>query len=284
MKSVRNPKRRFSATMPSRRRRRSRSHRRGGTKDHEVIDLTGSDHEESPRKRSSSLPSKHKRLFSSSYSSSTSTKKDHQNEVIDLVSDDEEEKRPMKNMKVSDDEKEKSPKKNIRVKANKYNQKVYVKESNIPNGGNGLFAKQDIQKGEVIATYGGQLIDPADARFADKTYIAEFEYGRGYKINGDNEDGDLGMFANSVGPAGEDETVHVEQNAAFDLMTKKILPNDRGRFDIRAKRKIHKDEEIIVNYGQGYWKHLTETIPTEQPQSKLDRDARAAKRRKKEDH
>jgi hypothetical protein len=90
-------------------------------------------------------------------------------------------------------------------RVNEWNQRVYVTLSRIPNSGQGLFAKEMIKKGEVICTYGGKLIDPAEARYLDPTYIAAFEPGKGFKLQGDNEAGDLGHYANSISPDFEEK-------------------------------------------------------------------------------
>ena len=137
----------------------------------------------------------------------------------------------------------------LQYNANPSNLKVFVAVSKIPNSGNGLFAKETIRKGELICTYGGRFIDNADAHYTDPTYLVNFENGRGYKLIGDNLDGDLGHYANAVHPDHPDIT----QNARFNLTNKKYLPNLRGRFNIFAVEDIPAGEEIIVSYGKGYW-------------------------------
>ena len=167
------------------------------------------------------------------------------------------------------------------MKANELNKKVYTAKSKIPNSGNGLFAKLNIDKGDVVCTYGGKLIAAADAKYTDPTYIASFEPGHGYKLVGDNEDGDMGHYANAVHPAND----AVKQNAKFHFNSKKQLPNLRGRFELIALQKIAKGEEIIVNYGPGYWNTMEKWNPniiSEKPKSAIARDERALRRAEKD--
>ena len=138
----------------------------------------------------------------------------------------------------------------LKIRYNEGNQHVVVGKSRIPNAGNGLFAKRSFKKGELVCTYGGHLVDFTDARYIHPMYIVNFENGRGFKLVGDNEGGDCGHFANAVHPAAPE----IVQNAKFCISDeKKYLANQRGRFNIYATRDILLGEEIIVNYGDGYW-------------------------------
>jgi hypothetical protein len=168
-----------------------------------------------------------------------------------------------------------------RVEQNELNQQVTVKQSLIPNSGNGLFACKDFGKGEVICTYGGSLIDSAEAQYENPMYMVSFENGKGYKLMGDNRGGDLGHFANAVHPS----FPGVVQNARFELAfgEKTRLLNERGRFKVVAVKPIKQGEEIIVNYGNGYWLTMKQwesgSHPTK-PATVVARDERALKRRR----
>lgn len=169
-----------------------------------------------------------------------------------------------------------------RVNSNEANNKVYVAKSKIQNGGKGLFAKVLIPKGEVICTYSGKLIDCTDAKYVDPTYIVSFNPGKGFRLIGDNETGDMGHFANSIHPENKD----VKQNGRFNLSLKKMLPNQRGQFPLIACENIKKNEEIIVNYGDGYWLKMNKWTNEEHPTrsaSTLAREERALRRSQKPD-
>lgn len=163
------------------------------------------------------------------------------------------------------------------------NEKVFCDSSKIEGAGRGLFAKQAIKKGEVVCTYGGQLVDGADAAYMDPTFIVSWQPGKGFKLLGDDIDGDLGHFANSIHP----DNQNIVQNAKFNLDTrhKKVLEYGRARFDIVAKTDIAEGEEIIVNYGAFYWAIVDDWTKKGssmiKSQTCFDRDARANRRRER---
>jgi hypothetical protein len=168
----------------------------------------------------------------------------------------------------------------FKYNANDSNKKVYATKSKIAGGGKGLFAKVAFQKGDFICTYGGKLIDPSDAKYTDPTYIADFEPGKGFKLVGDNEAGDMGHFANAIHP----DDKNLKQNARFNFTMKKTLPNLRGIFPLYAAEDIKKNEEIIVNYGVGYWVKMEKWIKGDYPtrdDKVLARNERALKRSQK---
>lgn len=129
--------------------------------------------------------------------------------------------------------------------------KVMVAKSKLPfkDAGKGLFATVAIKKSETICTYGGKLIDSQEAKYRSPVYIVNFENGKGFKLDGDDTNGDLGIYANAIHPEHE----FPKQNARFHTRSKKFLPNGRGVFNIIAKQDIAAGEEIIVDYSDGYW-------------------------------
>jgi len=161
------------------------------------------------------------------------------------------------------------------------NNKVYFKTSTLPQpqAGNGLFANEDIPKESLFCTYGGFLIDPAEAKYLSPVYTVNFELGRGWKLIGDDTSGDLGHYANAVHPA----YPLPKQNAKFVMGTKKVFPcGTRGWFYLKALSDIKKNEEIFVNYGAGYWTTMEawelNPIPIEKPLTVQNRDIRTANR------
>jgi hypothetical protein len=138
---------------------------------------------------------------------------------------------------------------------------VFPAPSTIPKAGTGLFAKQFIAKGAVFCTYGGRLVDPAEAQYLDPTYTVAFEQGKGFKLIGDNEDGDLGLFANAIQPdffggspteLANEENSHCQNNCsrrdrnAAPLLQKRdvvqvmdaaiVMVKQNARFELRNKR------------------------------------------------
>jgi hypothetical protein len=177
---------------------------------------------------------------------------------------------------------------------NKNNDKVYKDRSQVINfekkfiPGDGIFAKVDIRKNEKICSYSGGLIDDADTQYIDPTYLFDWQIGRGFKMLGDDEDGDLGHYINSTHP----DSLWSYVNARLDKKSlkktksaKKFLER-RFCIDIIANEDIEKDDEIIIDYGPGYWITMDNFLTSglkEKPIATLERDARAEKRAASED-
>ncbi|RYG67181.1 SET domain-containing protein-lysine N-methyltransferase [archaeon] len=173
--------------------------------------------------------------------------------------------------------------------------KVEVKPSLIPNAGMGLFALQPFQRGDVLCHYSGALVDEAEAKYLDPTYTVCFELGRGFRLIGDYQDGDPGIYANATHPTNPS----IRQNARFVLQSKQtyasnnsssndtsmvVLGSRRGRFEVRAMRDIAPSEEVIVSYGEGYWHRLARHMEGRGPIKSLEavqRDQRACKRQRR---
>ena len=154
---------------------------------------------------------------------------------------------------------------------------VYVGPSRIVNAGFGLFAKKRFKQNDFICYYSGTLVDYNEAIYLNPTYIVSFELGRGLKLVGDSLQ-HLGLYANSV----RSDCAEAVQNARFNLTTKQSFTDDRGMFPIVATKDIARNEEIIVDYGPGYWNTLRnwKVAPPVKSKAVIERDERAAKREK----
>jgi hypothetical protein len=92
---------------------------------------------------------------------------------------------------------------------NKNNDKVYKDRSQVINfgkkfiPGGRIFAKVDIRKNEKsVLIQVDLLIDDADTQYIDPTYLIEWQLGRGFKMLGDDEDGDLGHYVHQFNAFG----------------------------------------------------------------------------------
>ena len=152
------------------------------------------------------------------------------------------------------------------------NNGVEVDESEVH--GQGLFAIREFQVGEVVCTYGGQLIDENEAKYLPPHNMVNFENGRGFKIIGDDIMGDKGIYCNSVHPQQQ-----YEANARFHLRSKKYLPDNRGVFNIVAISQIIEDAEVLVDYSEGYWQVCAnwDKSPRYKPADVIAREKRLAK-------
>lgn len=95
--------------------------------------------------------------------------------------------------------------------------------------------------------------------------------------------GDLGHFANSVHPANP----FIAQNAKIDKKQLKQTKSNKNMFQKRmslnliASQDISANEEVIINYGSGYWKAMEEFVRKglkKKSVSVKNRDSRAEKR------
>lgn len=121
--------------------------------------------------------------------------------------------------------------------------KVYVAKSTIEGAGKGLFAKVDIQKGEVIGEYKGEVI-------TDEEYDRRTQEGLGnYGVDiGDGLILDCGQKMCPMGYANDAYGLkRVGKNNSYFIQ-------DELRVFVVALRDIKAGEEIFVSYGRAYWK------------------------------
>jgi hypothetical protein len=123
--------------------------------------------------------------------------------------------------------------------------------------------------------------------------LVNFENGRGLKLIGnrpvDDSLGYIGQYANSIHP----HFPVPKQNAKLYVGNKcATSPNgllrrngwyevgDVGYFPLLALKDILVGEEIIVDYGRGYWRTMEEwhRSPKVQSQTSKDRDSRSLSR------
>jgi len=118
---------------------------------------------------------------------------------------------------------------------------IEIRPSNIPNSGNGVFAKQDIKSGNMLGYYRGEALnaDQFSRRFKDKEYAAYVLAVKNGKINVDAEKKGYNWVSRVNTPRGT-------------TMKTNIQWNDNGR--VFAKRNIKAGEELFVSYGSAYWR------------------------------
>lgn len=114
-------------------------------------------------------------------------------------------------------------------------EKVYIKQSKIPNAGRGVFARQDIKKGEVIENCPVILVSKYDASYLNKSILVTYFF-----YFGKNKEklvvalGFGSIYNHSYVP-----------NATYKIkLREKII-------EFSAIDNIKKDDEITVNYNFG---------------------------------
>lgn len=138
---------------------------------------------------------------------------------------------------------------------------LYLSDSTISGAGKGLFAKKEFKKGDIIDYFEGELLTYEEADFLEKTnsiergaYLidreATYEAIWDKKIKLDKPCLDvynsecMAKWANDA----EGFTSTGKKNNASLSITKLSK-----RCFIYALKKIRKDEEIFISYGDDYW-------------------------------
>jgi len=134
------------------------------------------------------------------------------------------------------------------------------------------------------------------AKSMDPTYIVNFENGRGLKlvaISTDNSiaKGHIAHYANSIHPAHKfpmkNAKLSLRDKVATDnngIKKKVYSAGDIGFFRLKALNEIRQGEEVITDYGDGYWKTMSEWQLSTQKNllavpKHTDREQRMKKRR-----
>ena len=126
---------------------------------------------------------------------------------------------------------------------------LYIKDSQIPASGNGLFTAIPIYRNEVISIFKGKILTDKEAEHRAAT-------GKdAYFIN--LPDGTVmdsmtvKCFAKYANDAqGVTQTIHKNNS--------KISLDENGMVCIVATKKIPVAAEIFCGYGKGYWKNMIE--------------------------
>lgn len=118
---------------------------------------------------------------------------------------------------------------------------LYVKESQIPKSGLGLFTSIPIQRGEIISVFSGDILSPEEAsKSIDKRYQINLLDGNVMDSIGSD------CFAKYANDA--DGSEFVFKNNSIISVNSDDVPC------IVASKDICIDEEVFVSYGENYWK------------------------------
>ena len=124
------------------------------------------------------------------------------------------------------------------------NDYLYIKTSQLPNAGKGLYTSIDIFKDEIIATFKGKRLSNKEAARLAK------ENKNGYFINmldGSILDSkDVHCFAKYANDPQGLKRTSFPYNAEISL-------DDNEQVCLIAIKKIKPEEEIFCNYGKKYW-------------------------------
>ena len=122
---------------------------------------------------------------------------------------------------------------------------LYVKESQLPNSGNGLFTAIELYKEEIIAIFKGEILSDNEAeirvQLGNDNYFMNLLNGKILDCKNTN------CFAKYANDATGSATSDYKNNA-------KITLDEMGNVCLIALKKIKTGEEIFCDYGKPYWK------------------------------
>jgi uncharacterized protein len=120
---------------------------------------------------------------------------------------------------------------------------LFIKKSQLPKAGKGLFTRVDIRKGDRIVEYKGRHQKWEDVKHEDGYNGYLLRVNRIDTINGEPSKSALGRYANDA--AGHSRVKGLRNNAEYNIYGKRCF--------IEATRSIGKWEEVFVAYGKEYW-------------------------------
>jgi len=132
---------------------------------------------------------------------------------------------------------------------------LYVKKSNLPGAGKGLFTKKLIPKGTRIVEYIGEKLEWKEVeKMAEDRNGYVFFFTNKYVIDAWNFKNALARYANDA--KGLARVEGLKNNAEY--------VTEKKRCFIEATRDIPAFSEIFVGYGAEYWQVIRYNIRLEQ--------------------
>lgn len=121
-----------------------------------------------------------------------------------------------------------------------------LKQSHIPNAGDGVYATRAYQKGELLSEFAGELLNENEYNNLDEKneYIIQIE-DDGNIINSEN--------VPKVEGVAIAQWINDPRNAKLYNVYAVASPDSRHIY-LYAKRNIKQGEELFFNYSAGYWK------------------------------
>ncbi|CAN5583317.1 hypothetical protein BH11BAC2_BH11BAC2_13230 [soil metagenome] len=132
---------------------------------------------------------------------------------------------------------------------------LYLRKSNLPGAGKGLFTKQKLTRGDIVCEYEGEIVTWAEcvrrANEGHEGYV--FFITKNRCVDAYFTPMAMGRYANDAKGVGRVATLR--NNAQYEIKSR----NGEKKVFIVATRTIHPSEEILVDYGQDYWENLSKT-------------------------
>jgi hypothetical protein len=120
---------------------------------------------------------------------------------------------------------------------------LFIKKSNLPQAGKGLFTKIEISKGTRILEYKGKMRKWKEVKHLDGYNGYLMYITRSAVIDALHYKKTLGRYANDA--KGFSRISGLRNNCEY--------VSEGNRCYLEAKRSIRKDEELLVAYGKEFW-------------------------------
>lgn len=121
---------------------------------------------------------------------------------------------------------------------------LYVKRSRLPGAGMGLFTRVEIKKGDRIIEYAGRRRKWKDVKHLDGHNGYLLRLNRTTAIDARPLRSGKGRYANDA--LGLARVAGLRNNAEYLIYGNRVY--------IEAIRNIRKGEEILVGYGEAFWR------------------------------
>jgi uncharacterized protein len=126
---------------------------------------------------------------------------------------------------------------------NLLSRQLFVRRSNIPQGGKGLFTKKNIRKGERIVEYKGKMVTWKEVNHRNGRNGYIYYINRNNVLDAYTYKKSLGRYANDARGIGR--VKGITNNSIYNSEGLKVY--------IEAIKDIPAGSEIFVGYGKEYW-------------------------------
>ncbi len=143
---------------------------------------------------------------------------------------------------------------------------LYIKESNIPGAGMGLFTKEYIAKGTRIVEYKGKVTTWKEVVQGNHLNLYVFYITRNYVIDSMPYKKAFARYANDA--TGITKIKGLRNNSKYVVEKKRVF--------VEAVKNILAGEEILVAYGKEYWDVIKQNqkLPEEKKNSKAKKKSK----------
>lgn len=155
---------------------------------------------------------------------------------------------------------------------------LYLRKSKLPKAGKGLFSNQKFTRGDIVCEYEGEILPWSEClERAEQGYEGYvFFITRNYCIDAYFTPEAIGRYANDA--RGISRVEGLRNNAQYEIKTRK----GEKKVYIVATRTINPGDEVLVDYGDDYWKNLEKLRPEYEKMKQLEKEKRMQRKAERE--